>query len=86
MSFGSPFGATIADQLDTDHQAKTAHIADHLVPVLELEEPLLEIRTDRQRVFGEVVGGDVIEVRQRRRGRDRVAAEGREAERADGRS
>ena len=72
---------TVAHQLDAEHQAHAAHLADERLTFLQFEEAFLQVR--RRRTAGvllDVLAVDDFERRQPLRHRDRVAAEGVEVD------
>ena len=70
----------VADQLDAEHQAHAADLADQGVALLELEEPGLEVAADASGVPLDVLGVDDFEGGQPLGHRDGVAAEGVEVD------
>ena len=50
------FRRPVADELDSKQESQPAHVADHLVPLGELAQLLLEVLTDRRRVLDESDG------------------------------
>ena len=63
-------------ELEREHRAEPAHLADRLVPGGELVEPRPQQRRDLLGALAEARLGELVEHRARRRARDRVAAEG----------
>ena len=55
------FRRSIADELDAKQESQSAHVADDLVPLGQLAQPLLEIRSHSRGVLDQPVVEDVAE-------------------------